>query len=348
MDPDTCLYSEELARKCNLERLKADEKWICVGERPKDFVYRLLVRNEDSRMNAKKALEHQWFTNPAHKEEFELLYERAIKDWKLRPSNKPILLEYQPLTRRPAIYSERDETTPAEQFIETSYVDQESHSSLSKCNRSHPTLSNIALSSIVEQAAGSHDAPSPTLSDTNLPLFNRSGKEVMCTMQTFPLTKHDCNITEILDDPNGLGIITTRLKSHIRLPYSPEAWFREGTHKSKEELPSQIFLTKNRRSVSPKDVSVATGAVQDWASRKGLVTRPKYRLGKRPSMSHIYDLPEEDEVYEEVENAFSGARCRVLYGRDIVAKNQGRRIEVLGMEQQSTNSFTSEEERSPG
>ncbi|RWQ96151.1 putative serine/threonine protein kinase [Paecilomyces variotii] len=321
MDPDTRLYSEELARECNLERLEADETWICVGERPKDFIYRLLVLDEGSRMDVKQALKHCWFTNPAHKKEFELLYDRTVKDWKPRPSRKPVLLEYQLLTGGSEICSEGDCDIQAKQLAATNHPQHVYRPFLSTCSKAPSTESRIPSSSVIEQMLDYHDAPSPTLSDTNLPFFNRDGKETTSTMQTFPVKKHACNVTEILDDPNGPGIITTRLRSRIRLPYSPEAWFKGSKNtrslakqKGKESPLSRVLMTKSGTS----GTAVATRAVKAWANQKNLApeTQTKYGLGKRHHMSHIYDLPE-DEVYEEVENTLSGERHKVLYGRDI-------------------------------
>lgn len=42
-------------------------------------------------MNAKQALNHDWFTNPAHKEDFENVYRRAVRGWKPRAIEGPIL-----------------------------------------------------------------------------------------------------------------------------------------------------------------------------------------------------------------------------------------------------------------
>ncbi|KAL1860156.1 hypothetical protein Plec18167_004270 [Paecilomyces lecythidis] len=297
IDPDTGLYSEELAQKCNLERLEADEKWIRVGGRPKDFVHRLLVLDENSRMDVKQALRHCWFTNPAHKEEFDLLYKRAVKGWKPRISNKPILLEYQSLTGRAEVCNQGDCATQAEELITTS-----------------------SSSSISEQGVQNHDVPSPTLSDTNLPHFSR-GKETAFTPET-AVNKQVHNVSRILDHTHGQGTVPARLRSRIRLPYSPQAWFKEHGNtsfqmkqKSKEMPLSRLFITKDGTS----GTKVAVQDVKDRKPQHSLAseTQIKYSLGKRRHMSHIYDLPEGDQVYEEVENALSGERHKVLYTKHV-------------------------------
>ncbi|PTU19795.1 hypothetical protein P175DRAFT_0439669, partial [Aspergillus ochraceoroseus IBT 24754] len=70
------------AQEKALGRLQAKLERHKVGERAKDFVLRLLVFDPAARMDVNQALEHSWFTNPCHKEEFEALYRRSIRDWK--------------------------------------------------------------------------------------------------------------------------------------------------------------------------------------------------------------------------------------------------------------------------
>lgn len=92
-DPITKVYSQKLAHECDLKTLSLDEDWIKVGDRPKDFVRGLLILNEEERMTAKQALTHEWFTNESHKEEFEKVYKRAVKDWTPRASKGSIIAE---------------------------------------------------------------------------------------------------------------------------------------------------------------------------------------------------------------------------------------------------------------
>ncbi|KAK2768153.1 hypothetical protein FQN54_000005 [Arachnomyces sp. PD_36] len=92
IDPITKEYSQKLANECDLKTLTEDENWKKAGERAKNFVSELLVLNENNRMTAKEALEHPWFTNEAHKEEFEKVYDRAVQGWKPRGNNRRQIL----------------------------------------------------------------------------------------------------------------------------------------------------------------------------------------------------------------------------------------------------------------
>jgi protein-serine/threonine kinase len=84
-------------RQGALERLEANLTCNMIGKRAKDFVLRLLVFDETKRMDVKQALGHCWFTNSAHKEAFEALYKRSIRDWKPRAPKEPLMVELRDL-----------------------------------------------------------------------------------------------------------------------------------------------------------------------------------------------------------------------------------------------------------
>ncbi|KAF1947125.1 Pkinase-domain-containing protein [Clathrospora elynae] len=76
-----------LAAVCDLSVLDDEyhPSWNVIGGRPKDFIKRLLVLEEDDRMTASEALVHPWFSSYA--EDFEDLYARSIADWVPRRKN---------------------------------------------------------------------------------------------------------------------------------------------------------------------------------------------------------------------------------------------------------------------
>ncbi|CBY01196.1 hypothetical protein LEMA_P023260.1 [Plenodomus lingam JN3] len=84
-DPRSVIMT--LAGKCDLCVLddKHHPVWATIGNRPKDFIRRLLVLDEEARMTATEALYHPWFS--AYAEEFQKLYTRSIKEWKPRERN---------------------------------------------------------------------------------------------------------------------------------------------------------------------------------------------------------------------------------------------------------------------
>jgi serine/threonine protein kinase len=84
-------YSERLASDCALDGLEKSQSWRDVGARPKAFVKGLLVLDERQRMTAKESLAHEWFTNDAHRTDFEELYRRATRHWRPRMPREPII-----------------------------------------------------------------------------------------------------------------------------------------------------------------------------------------------------------------------------------------------------------------
>jgi serine/threonine protein kinase len=94
IDPKKNEYCEKLASECNLDQLNSDPDWQYVGKRPKDFVRRLMVLDENERMTAKQALQHHWFTNDVNRKDFEDVYERGIKNWKSRMTIGPVVEDF--------------------------------------------------------------------------------------------------------------------------------------------------------------------------------------------------------------------------------------------------------------
>jgi serine/threonine protein kinase len=78
-DPHT--YILTLAAKCDLKVIETSELWKKVGQRPKDFLKKILVLDETQRMSAEAALLHPWFSNDSYKEELDAVYSHAIQSW---------------------------------------------------------------------------------------------------------------------------------------------------------------------------------------------------------------------------------------------------------------------------
>jgi serine/threonine protein kinase len=91
MSPKTNLYCHKLAQQCDLQQLEKLPEWRSAGKRPKDFVRRLLVLNEKHRMSAHDAKRHPWFSNDAHRVDFEAVYDRSVKHWRPRAHKSPII-----------------------------------------------------------------------------------------------------------------------------------------------------------------------------------------------------------------------------------------------------------------
>ncbi|KAL9119819.1 MAG: hypothetical protein Q9187_003626 [Circinaria calcarea] len=72
----------------SLDGLYSSPDWISLNDKAKDFVKRLLVLDEQTRMTAQEALDHEMFTDKYDKRSFGLAYQKAIRGWK--PQKPPV------------------------------------------------------------------------------------------------------------------------------------------------------------------------------------------------------------------------------------------------------------------
>lgn len=160
----------QLPEDGNFERLESDMEWHNVGTRARDFVHQLLLVDEVKRMNVKQALQHHWFTNRAHKREFEALYKRSVRDWRPRVHQGPLIVE---LSSFIATHKPKDGPV---NFPECSPRESED-------------------SSIHEREA------SPTLSDPDLPTHSKAiGKCIGQRSSLYDVAKRSFDMKEFLVD----------------------------------------------------------------------------------------------------------------------------------------------------
>lgn len=72
------------AAKYDLHVLDDTEVWGDIGIRPKDFIRRLLVLDEQARLTADQALMHDWFRQQSDGQSILTRYNKAVGGW--RPS----------------------------------------------------------------------------------------------------------------------------------------------------------------------------------------------------------------------------------------------------------------------
>lgn len=64
--------------------MESGKRWSSVKRKPKSFIRRCLVVDENQRMTAKEALLHPWLADKSYAPLLESVYQRAIEDWKPR------------------------------------------------------------------------------------------------------------------------------------------------------------------------------------------------------------------------------------------------------------------------
>lgn len=159
-------HPTDLSRERDLEKLEADMDWNRIGQRARDFVRKLLVFDETKRIDVKQALNHNWFTNPAHRVEFEALYRRAIRGWQPRTHKGPLITDLGSLMRIPEQRSEAMQTLCSDGYSRDhsgqSYATEDMLCQI----RDSPTPSG---SQEYELRRGHSASMSTTLSDPELP-----------------------------------------------------------------------------------------------------------------------------------------------------------------------------------
>lgn len=137
-----------------------------VGQRAQDFVFQLLQHDASERMDVKQALQHGWFTNPAHKLEFDKLYQRSIHDWKPRRATEPLIVGLSSYVKARSSQSSQN-LSPSN--VESNGVSQDSYIK----SEPHSQWVGFSILSTAEtdgqQSSGLTHIPSTTLSDVDLP-----------------------------------------------------------------------------------------------------------------------------------------------------------------------------------
>lgn len=137
-----------------------------VGQRAQDFVFQLLQHDASERMDVKQALQHGWFTNPAHKLEFDKLYQRSIHDWKPRRATEPLIVGLASYAKARSSQSSQN-LSPSN--AESNGLSQDSYIKSEPCSQ---WVGFSILSTAEPDGQQSSDLthiPSATLSDIDLP-----------------------------------------------------------------------------------------------------------------------------------------------------------------------------------
>ncbi|KAG2016763.1 hypothetical protein GB937_006243 [Aspergillus fischeri] len=267
-------------RQGALDSLEANLTCNMIGKRAKDFVLRLLVFDEAKRMDVKQALDHCWFTNPAHKEAFEALYKRSIRDWKPRAPKEPLMVELRDLiqvrkTNGDVVQIHSQESLPSE-FSE---------SALPRASVAQQTILKESPSPEIRRVL------SLTLSDPELP----------------PHGQLDDNPHQLHGLENDTAEIDSEARKLDTLKQSLETSEQSEVLRGESEQFNQYewAIPSIIPDFIPKANTALLKNINNSSTRKKRADNTWEEL--------------ENEVYEEVRNSITGKRQRLLYGANIVA-----------------------------
>jgi serine/threonine protein kinase len=244
VDPKTNQYSQKLAQECNLQQLEKVPEWKLVGKRPKDFVERLLVLDEEHRMTARDAQGHLWFSNEFHRLDFQEVYNRAIRYWRPRTLKSPVIelvdaevLKELPMMQNSDLIPKRNNRSRSPLPIDPPYKPYPRKFSLSLLPKRRPTtswnMSEEARSAIAEKwsyekmhsemegggQSHKHSASSQTSQNRSRPSFTAPFRPLV--LKQFAVSKP--HLTEHIGNSEGTAAEDTIITHAVRQEDNSEA-----------------------------------------------------------------------------------------------------------------------------
>ena len=291
----------ESAQKCDLERLEEEMEWNGTGDRARDFVRRLLVLDETKRMNVKQALRHSWFTNPAHKREFEALYSRSIRDWKPRVRTGSLIVDI-------SSFAGPCEDTDASDECQISKQVPLRETSGGRCASTSDTSSRLSREWISHRNCR-REAFSSTLSDLALPAYARAQNKITSTEKA--PTQPPQHTENSISSTNS-----TELLSHVQFIPSPDSLMDDlqYTDPLSEEMGDMpAHHQTHQPKVNRLDINQPGPHSENRLEGLNSSHRSNHHYYHPKIRRNIWD-DYEDEVYEEVDNMVTGKSQRFRYG----------------------------------
>lgn len=303
--------------QADLDKLEAELISLDASKKTMDFIYRLLILDEGKRMNVKQALQHDWLTDPRYKPDLDKLYQRAIQDWVPR-RNEPTIVDlkvmnaganFQLPVQNPVL-----ETRP-DLAVRPSSIDHVSESSLEAI-----------------PVKNSSPFESPTISDVfHFNSYSRERKQP-------PASNHH-PITQDHDDEVPNQHENTSKKRHIFLSGCVSKNEQVDKKLEKQFLGTSFKMAEIR---GQKDIRLNSPEMTSQARKSDVnlkdIELSLYDCKFSPSKPHRDHLPggsgfmcdrnkiqtqaekcseKKEEVYEVVQNHFTGKKRRYIYGRDV-------------------------------
>ncbi|KAL4890360.1 kinase-like domain-containing protein [Aspergillus ambiguus] len=156
-------YMPEDPYSVNYTELEEVFHKYCGRHRAADFVFKLLMPDEDSRMTAKEALRHAWFANKIDGLSIRQVYKKIIQDWRPVAHKEPFIVDLDGL----GAGNQRDDAT---------------HGAGESQPSSGAPSSNAGLLDS-QYFISPSQAASSTLSDPQLPALNRAVSDEPNTSQ---------------------------------------------------------------------------------------------------------------------------------------------------------------------
>jgi protein-serine/threonine kinase len=306
-----------------------EDELISLGasEEATDFIYRLLILDEIERMDAKQALQHDWFTNQRYQPMLDKLYQQAIQDWVPR-RDESIIVDLQTKTNYPA-HSQpstqepvfRSEPVPIFRPPSVDHISESSYGVVSAANT--PALESPTLTNVFRFNERTFQGNQFTaFREKSIP--KDPDDEVQNLKQETDESPTKRYKTSVFHEPKRREI-DQELEDRYLETASKMAKFQV-----KEEIglkpPETLPLTKNylhKRQPGDDSEAINRSIKQPGWLPVGTC------CDRSPSESKIQSIRNQaprydekqvikgEEVYEEFHNPFTGKKRRYIYGRDV-------------------------------
>ncbi|KAJ5176749.1 uncharacterized protein N7482_002626 [Penicillium canariense] len=286
----------------DLMNLESEMRKLEISSRPKDFIRRLLVRDETQRMDVKHALRHSWFTDPECKSRYEEIYKRSIQSWNPRSSSEPVIVDLAsfkgpPASQRvPPEFASGWPPNECARFADVDHVSESSSENISPgemrplvspvISRFAPTANASNHSSLVatdrtppKEPKGFQKVRSQGTADDEVKFVSQVKRE--------QLERHVLYVTS-----SGTASVPRSDENSLQVPHGGKQVPRDDSALVNETSRQNLFL-------SPRSSHL-----------------PSIRPAQAPAThQEIKDETDAyDEVYEEVCNLVTGKRKRCIYG----------------------------------
>lgn len=303
---DTPFENELKSTTSDLVNLDLDMRSLNISSRPRDFVRRLLVQDETKRMDVKRALRHDWFTNPAQAKWFEEMYDRSIQGWKPRSSSEPVILElasckYIPANKRsPSASASTVSPKEGARFADVDHISESSWENVL------PTRTKPLISPTI-----SNSAPKKTSRRSPLvPLDQNSANKPRSPQLSMCLTSPDTDV-KFISQVKREQLDRNNVERHVLYVSSHEDPSDQRAAEMKQ--PASNGATKTKFTVN-EHTGIRNFLITPRAAASPSIhpSRPAV-----PQRAPNEESDQSDQVFEEVRNPITGKRKRLIYGRDM-------------------------------
>lgn len=295
----------------DLMNVDHDMRALEICSRARDFVLRLLVLDETRRMDVKQALRHDWFTNHAQAEWFTEMYNRSIQGWKPRSSSEPVMVELASFKSAPAGKRLRSDSV-------SSWSPKEGARFADVDHISESSWENVAPARIKPLISPAISNPAPAKKTSCRPPLVSLDSNSNKPKRPADVINPDADV-KFVNQVKREQLDRSKLKRDVLYVSSCENLSVQRAESKKESASKGGKQTTKAKFVINKDTGLRNFFLSPHSAAFSSIPSIQTTV---PEVSPKDGSDESDQVYEEVRNAVTGKRKRLIYGQDMKSLNQ--------------------------